>query len=453
MSQIKPTAPKEEAPLKSVLSTFSTEVLLFPLAIIVGALITRYLGPANKGIYTFILLIYGILVPLTMVGNSGSTHYYLSNKQYQVKDIFGSLLLMIFYFSLAANVLVFTLWYMGWLGKTGAEITGTQMALILFSVPLTIANLLLMRIFAGTSQFVVKNKTLITFTLIQALLLLTFAYVVNAGLTGVVAAVAVAKLAYFIIQIRLIITNYALQFKFNWEYIKKAHTYGIQLWLNELIRISNNRIDQLIIGIFLAPELLGFFSISVVVAELVQKVPSSVTQVFFNQIAKSDDTQRKDLLERIHKLSFWITLLGCIFLLLVGYWLILLIYGRAFEFSYTILLYYLPGAAIFMSTRIFLVYFSSIGKPMKNTCIHLSGILVGIPAYILLIGKMGVIGAAIGSTLAYIATNITALYLYHKQTNNLSFNIYKMNKDDWQWVNNKYQEVYTKVKKTINNKT
>lgn len=446
MSRIKPTAPKEEAPLKSVLSTFSTEVLLFPLAIIVGALITRYLGPANKGVYTFIILIYSILVPLTMVGNSGSTHYYLSNKQYQVNNIFGSLILMVFYFSLLANILVFTLWYMGWLGETGAEITNTQMGFILFSVPLTIANLLFMRVFAGTSQFVLKNKTLIIFTFIQALLLLTFAYVVNAGLTGVVAAVAVAKLTYFIIQLRLILKNYAIQFNFNGTFIKKAHTYGIQLWLNELIRVSNNRIDQLIIGIFLVPELLGFFSVSVVVAELVQKIPSSAIQVFFNQVAKSDDAQRKKLLERIHKLTFWVTILGCIFLMITGYWLIILIYGRAFEFSYTILLYYLPGAAIFMSTRIFIVYFAGIGKPMKNTWIHLSGILVGIPAYILLIGKMGVIGAAIGSTLAYIVTNITGLYLYYKETNDLSLNLYKMNKEDWQWVSNKYHETFSKLK-------
>jgi len=444
----KPT-PKAEAPIKSVLSVLGTEIFLLPLAIIVGALITRYLGPANKGIYSFIILIYSVFVPLVMVGNSGSTRYYLSNREYEVKDIFGSLLLMIFYFGIVADVLLYGLWYMGWLGKTGAAITPRQITFVLISIPLTIANLLLMRVLVGTSQFVLKNKTLIAFRLVNAVLLLTFAYALNYGLTGVVAAVMAAKFAYLIIQLRVITGNYSLEFKIDRQFIKKAHTYGIQLWLNELIRVSNNRLDQFIIAFLLAPELLGFFAVSVATAELVQKLPNSTIQVFFNQIAKSNDTQRQNLLERIHKLTFWVTLLAGIFLVLAGYWLILLMYGRAFEFSYTILLFYLPGVVVFMSTRIFLQYFAASGKPMKNTWIQLSGILVGIPAYILLIGRFGVIGAAIGSTLAYFTTNITAIYLYHAQTGNFSINIYKMNKSDWKWVNNKYQQVYAKLKTKI----
>jgi len=449
MSQPKPTAPRAESPLKSVMSTLGTEVVLFPLIIVVGALITRYLGPTDKGIYTFIILIYGIFVSLIMVGNSGSTHYYLSNKEYTVKEIFGSLLLMTFYFSVIATIAVYTLWYMGWLGKTGAAITHTQIIIILISIPPTIANLLFMRVFVGTSQFVLKNKTLLTFRFVQLGLLLLFAFVINYRLTGIIIAVMLAKITYLIIQLRFILKHYAVDFSFDRTYLKKAHTYGIQIWLNELIKVSNNRIDQFIIGIFLAPELLGFFSISVVVCELAQKVPSTTLQIFFNQTAKSDDRQRKYLLERLHKLNFWVTFLAGIFLTVAGYWLIVLMYGRAFEFSYTILLYYLPGAVIFMSTRVFLVYFSACGKPLKNTWIHLSGILVGIPAYILLIGKMGVIGAAIGSTLAYFATNITALYLYQKETNGFSLNIYKMNKDDWQWVGNKYHQVTSKLKNKL----
>ena len=125
-------------------------------------------------------------------------------------------------------------------------------------------------------------------------------------------------------------------------------------------------------------------------------------------------------------------------------------YGKEYEFSYTILLYYLPGIIIFMSTRIFLQYFAASGQPMKNTWIQLSGILVGIPAYFLLIGKYGVVGAAIGSTLAYTTTNITALYLYQKETSNFSINIYKMNKSDWQWVGNKYQQITSKLKAKLN---
>ena len=442
--------PKAESPVKSVLSVFGTEMFLLPLTMIVGILVARYLGPANRGIYGFVILMYGVFVPLIMVGNSGSTRYYLSNREYEVKHIFGSLLLMIFYFSIIASALLYGLWYMGWLGKTGAEITPLQMVFVLISVPFTVANLLLMRVLVGTSQFILKNKTLIAFRLVNAGLLLVFAFILNYGLTGLIAAMMFAKFVYCIIQLRIISRHYSLDFNIDRQFIKKAHTYGIQLWINELIRVSNNRLDQFIIGFLLAPELLGLFAISVTIAELVQKLPNSAVQVFFNQIAKSDYAQRQSLLERIHKLTFWVTLAGGIFLAATGFWVIPLMYGKEYEFSYTILLYYLPGIIIFMSTRIFLQYFAASGQPMKNTWIQLSGILVGIPAYFLLIGKYGVVGAAIGSTLAYTTTNITALYLYQKETSNFSINIYKMNKSDWQWVGNKYQQITSKLKAKLN---
>lgn len=199
----------------------------------------------------------------------------------------------------------------------------------------------------------------------------------------------------------------------------------------------------------LAPELLGFFAISATVSELTQKIPGSVVQVFFNQIAKADNQRRKALLERVHKLVFWTTLGGAIFLGLFGYWLIVLMYGDAFKYSYTILLYYMPGVVVYMSTRIFLQYFAAVGMPLKNAFIQAMGLLAGIPLYIILINQIGVIGAAIGSSVAYLTTNIVAMYLYNKHGHPVSLDMYKMNKEDWQWVNNKYQEVYTKLKTKI----
>jgi len=449
MSKTKPISPKEETPTVSVFSLLGTEVLLFPLAIIVGALITRYLGPANKGIYSFILLIYGIFPTLVTLGNNGSTQYYLSNKQYQVKDILGSILLMIFYFSIIANIAIYCIWQAGWMGETGSQITKTQMICVFFSIPPIIASMFFLRLLMGTAQFVLHNKILIIFQFVQAGLLMFFAFGLNYGLTGIVIAILFAKYAYAITQLITIFTHYPIQFNWNWEYIKESHTYGVQLWIGEVVRASNNRLDQLIIGVMLAPELLGFFSISVVVAELIQKVPQSVMQVFFNQIAKSDDKRRQELFTRIHKLVFWITILGGVFILVFGYWLIILMYGKAFEYSYTILLYYLPGIIIFMSTRTLLVYFSGIGEPIKSTRIHIAGFLVSIPAYFILINTMGVIGIAIGSTIIYATTNIYALWLYQAKTGNVSLNLYKMNKEDWQWVRSKYQKVFAKLKAKI----
>jgi len=449
MSKKKSASPKEEAPVKSALSTFGAEVVLFPLAIIVGALITRYLGPANRGIYSFILLIYGVFVPLVIVGNNGSTQYYLSNKQYQVKDILGSIFLMVFYFSIIANIGIYYIWHVGGLGETGSQITKTQIIYVLFSIPPVIASMFFLRLLMGTAQFVLHNKILIIFQFVQAGLLLFFAFGLNHGLTGIILAVLFAKYAYVIIQLRAIYTHYQIQFNWNWEYIKKSHHYGAQLWIGEVVRTSNNRLDQFIIGILLAPELLGFFSVSVVVAELIQKPPNSVLQVFFNQVAKSDDKRRQELFNRVYKLVFWITLLGGIFILVFGYWLIILMYGKEFEYSYTILLYYLPGVIIYMSTRVLLTYFAGIGEPIKSARVHVVGFLVGIPAYFILIKTMGVIGIAIGSTLIYITTNIYALWLYQAKTGNVSLNLYRMNKDDWQWLYQKYREVASKLKNRL----
>ncbi len=437
---------KEESPLKSVLSVLGTDMFLFPFAVIIGALVTRYLGPANKGIYSFIILIYGIFPSIIMLGNTGSVRYYLSKKEYEVKEIFGSVLLMIFYFSVVACSLIYSLWYFGALGETGSKITPRQMAYILITIPIVIANLLFVRFLVGTSKFILKNKILITYRIAQLIIIATAALILDLGLTGVIVAVMIAHIINLFLYTRTISNVFDLRFHLDFNFIKKAHTYGIQLWLNELVRISNKRIDQLIIGIMLAPELLGFFAISVTVSELTQKIPGSVVQVFFNQIAKADDERRKALLERVHKLVFWTTFAGAAFLIFFGYWLIVLMYGNEFKYSYTILLFYLPGVVVYMSTRIFLQYFAAIGLPLKNALIQAIGLLVGIPLYIILINRIGVIGAAIASSAAYLTTNIVAMYLYNRHGHPVSLDMYLMKKDDWQWVGNKYNQVTSKIK-------
>ena len=206
--------------------------------------------------------------------------------------------------------------------------------------------------------------------------------------------------------------------------------------------MSNRRIDQLIIGVLIEAKFLGLYSIAVIFAELANKLTDAIAPVFFNINSKSDNkTKNLKLFFRFSRINFIITFVSLIVLLLVGKFLIQIMYGNEFIYSYNILIYYLPGVLFWISTRPMYIYFSSAGLPEINSKIELYGLGIGIILLLTLIPVFGIIGAAIASTLTYIINFVVAIIYFNKHI--LKVNIKEMiliKKDDLIFVKGKLSD-------------
>ncbi|MEM9886776.1 MAG: oligosaccharide flippase family protein [Bacteroidota bacterium] len=441
---------KKENATKSVLSILGTNLFLTPVQLLLGILIARYLGPELKGIQSFAGVIFSFGCSIFLLGFTASIRYYISISKYKAEEILFTVLLLIFAFSAIFCGLIYNLWYFQHFGKTGNEFSDFQIMIVLIGGSVTIANLLLMRFLVGMSCFIAKNK----FTIIQTLSYISIAFLavfLDKGLDGVLAAFVLSKIVYAILFLSFLFSKIKPQFRFNYSFIKDGIAYGIRAWLSEIIRVSNRRIDQFIIGLFIIPEMLGLYAIAVMLSEVCQKVPQSVMQVFFNKVAVGESKrQQQQLLYKIHKGVLYTTLAGAIIFVVLGYWLIIWVYGKDYEYSYTLLLAYLPGVLFYMSTRIFLQYFSSTGRPILNVYTQLSGLIVGAICYIILLPLSGVLGVAVGSSIAFSITLVVAIYIFSKDVDKLKISkLFLFSTEEKQWYNAKGKEIIYLLKQKI----
>ena len=105
-------------------------------------------------------------------------------------------------------------------------------------------------------------------------------------------------------------------------------------------------------------------------------------------------------------------LLACLVMALIGEWLIVLLFGKAYEPAYPALLALLPG--MFSLCYATILHMDLLGKRRPGTLSLFSGCAAGLNLVltVALIPLWGIVGAAIASSIAYTAMTLAMLVLY-----------------------------------------
>jgi len=93
-----------------------------------------------------------------------------------------------------------------------------------------------------------------------------------------------------------------------------------------------------------------------------------------------------------------------------------LVFGAAFRESVPALMWLLPGVTIFSIANVIGSYLAGIGKPHLNLAVALVGLVVTVALDFVLIPWLGIIGAAIASTLSYLATTLAIIAIFVHET-------------------------------------
>jgi O-antigen/teichoic acid export membrane protein len=155
------------------------------------------------------------------------------------------------------------------------------------------------------------------------------------------------------------------------------------------------------VNFFVGPAGAGIYSASVALAELLFQLPMAASAVLF---AKSSASSHETM-NRFTPKVFWIVLAtsvaGAIGLAAVGPLAIRVIFSRSFDESYKPLLALLPGVVLVGAARVLNNDINGRGYPHFNSVTAGAGLVVTIALDLLLIPRMGVMGASVASTATY----------------------------------------------------
>jgi O-antigen/teichoic acid export membrane protein len=231
------------------------------------------------------------------------------------------------------------------------------------------------------------------------------------------ASLKVALIAYFIgLLIKMIPSAYIISrnisTKFTLDWLiqsKKLFKYGAESFIFSLTVILVFRVDAFIINNLVGLEKLGQYAIAITFAEMVLMLPSSIGSALFARFPTIDTATQIELLKKTSRGVVAITSVICIVLGIISPFIVTTLMGAKYSDAVAPLCVLLPGLVAMATAYIFANYFAGTGYPIYGAGVFGVGLISKIGLSYVLVPSLGIIGAALASSVAYI---VIALSFY-----------------------------------------
>jgi len=309
---------KKVSSTKFAAQNLATKLLLFPLGIVSSVFIARMLGVEGKGVYSFVVLLSSIFVPILTFGYGAGVIYQIGTKAFNVKGVTLTNIIMSVLQATFIATCIISAWYFGYLGKTGERIGYLEILIVTALIFLNTVFQFSSKTILADSWFKLDNLLQILRKIIVPICVVLLIFFsennVRGGLIGLLGGVSTLLL----IQQYNIWKKYRPRFKFDTNFVKKSYAYGFKGWLGNIAISANTRIDQLILGGVASAEALGNYSIAVMLSELIWILPLALGQVIYNRVAGDNNQATSlELVKKTHRimLSFLLLCTFCCFAL------------------------------------------------------------------------------------------------------------------------------------------
>lgn len=177
-----------------------------------------------------------------------------------------------------------------------------------------------------------------------------------------------------------------------------------------------NRVDYLFVENWCSAKSLGNYVQVSKMGQLFLIIPSIISSAVYPQSAKGKTTGLITFILRLVSLFVIFYIAVVIVAYLFSNSIFLWLFGNTFDEMYIPFLILLPGI-LFLSLHIIIAaYFGGNNKPFYNVISTGAGLVLVLAGDLLLIRPMGIVGAALVSTIGYTTAFIVSLYLFLKMT-------------------------------------
>ncbi len=394
------------------------------LGFLIGTIIARKLGPAEFGLFSIAMAVFGIAVviaemglgtslvryiPLYSAQDENKAAFYLQTGFWSIFSI--SVLVSIVGLFLARPIAVFIYnkpqlvmpLRLGFLGVVGG---------ILWSFLL--ASLHAKELFKKYSLITIVINVL-KLGAIGALVLLYRLSITNVLLVQVFIPVLGFIIGLWLAPIKLVGLKGDTK-----SAVGELFGFGKWIFLVDVVFMLSSRVDLLLLGRFVEDDLVGFFSVAYSLIYMFTILTSSVNNVLLPKVAKMTTlVEIKEYIGKVLKATF----IGAVFLL-PGFYIVgpvvKLFYGDAYLYSITIFQVMLIGYLFsFIVDPVNLVVYA-INRPQLLAVIATVKLVVSLVANLILIPMFGVMGAAVASIVTNVLSGCIALGLIYSQLNKRS---------------------------------
>lgn len=403
---------------KPYVHTMINKVMYALVMFLANALVTRALGTALKGEYTYVINVANIVAIIAGLGVYQSIPFYnrKADGKYDVVQEYLNIFILqfIIYFMISAVVFI----------VCGYKISIALICMLVLVDTLSQQlNMLLL-----IHDIFMRNRIFIWGAYVN-LVASVFCYIfAKDNLVAAVFVLVVMKLFYVIGYI-IVSGRFPKPFQVKWKtFIEKVH-FGYIPMLSFLMITLNYKVDVLMLKAAksVSRTQLSYYSTGVAIAELAWFIPDVFKEVLFSKTAKKNNYDEISAVIRISNAVIFCIILGIIAL---GRPFIGIVYGKEFVPSYGVTIMLFLGIPAMSWFKIIYTLFNAQGKRKTSFSVLGASAVINIGMNFATIPYLGIYGAALASIVSYIVCGIVFIILYAKLSGDKVRNLIIMKKSD-----------------------
>jgi len=399
-----------------VLWNLGSLALLGASGVVINSIIAHYQSPASLGVFNQAFAFYIVLSQIAVGGMQFSVVKHLSHTD--DGDLMATVISSALFAITATAVLVATVvfllaHYIGAAFESEDVKLGIQFicpALVLFSV-----NKAFMNVLNGTRRM---RAYAIFQALRYVLIILTLIGLVLAGFSGAYLAWCFFVSELFIaVGLFKFIHQFVVRFGFRHvarSWVFRHVSFGLRGFFGGMLSDLNTRVDIILLGYFVSDARVGIYSFAAVFAEGFGQISYVVKQNLDPIIGRLTAANNIDELRLLMRKVVRV-FVPCMCALAIGSALLFplmtdLLAGARFKDSWPIFAILLVGVAINAGFRPFQGVFLLTGHPGLHSLFFLAVVLSNAILNVLFIPRIGLAGAAVATSLAYVVESLLILY-------------------------------------------
>lgn len=393
------------------MATVATRAAMLAAGLAASVITARFLGPAGRGEYFFVVTLAAAVVQFGSLGLQASNTYLVATD----RSLLGRLVANSVLVALVAGTV-------GGAAVAAASdlfglFPGTPGHLLWFVValaPLTLFFLLGMNLLVGTGRIGVFNLLEAASQLVLLAVLGT-AGALALGVAGFLTASAIGWAIVAALLLALLVGR-EIDLRFDADVFRRGLGFAAKSYLVVLLGFFVLRANVFLVQHFVGAKELGYYSIAAQVADALVLVPTSVALVLFPRLVSEratswDSTRRACIATGLFLAGI------CVVVALVAHPLVRLAFGADFEPAVPVLRLMLPGVLAVGMTTVLSQYLAAIGLPRMLVGVWAGGFAVALLLGALLVRERASEGAAIALSTTYallfLAMLLTARHYRH----------------------------------------
>lgn len=390
--------------------------------VVTGIIVAKALGPTGKGEFSGLSLLQNAIASVTG-GVGSSITYHLTKEKQRVADIAAPVGVIFLALCLIVPGLL-ALW--GWRNGFDPAIT-----VFIATVPAALIISWQQGILLGIDQVRSLNAQMLGLSAVL-LVAVAAAVIAHLGIPGAMWAWSICTYgAAIVVLVRARGALSGAPTAPLGPQVRSIVDYGFRAALFGALGFLNYRIDSLVLIAYLGAPGFGVYSVAVAAGEILFRVPRAVATATTYRVGAGDFAQSADTTAKAIRTSTAVIAACSVPLFIVAPWLIDLLYGSKFAQAAPALRMLLPGIVVFASAGLYSPFFAlQMGRPMVVVYISLLMIGVQTGTGVLLVPRIGLLGAATASTATYFTSAIFVTWYFCRLTKMPWWDVWVMKRED-----------------------